>query len=174
MTRTYVCRPAPITMVNCFYPAVVFEADPTFVQREATGPVTMQVDVSNIRFEPGPDAANSFVVSLKITLSWPEEAAPPYRCAWLEAVGVFQVALGLPASAFEMHRAMSAPSMLYSSAREYVKLLTLNGPWGGVLLPGKLFQEAESEPEPEVAVPGKSRRKGLNSSPGKISRDREP
>jgi preprotein translocase subunit SecB len=159
VTQTYECRQAPIAMINCFYPAVVFEANPAFAQRATGEPVALHVDTSNIRFEPVPDAANSFVVSLTIRLSWPDEAVPPYRNAWLEAVGIFQAAPGLPPAAFEKHRALSGPSMLYSSAREYVKLITLNGPWGGVMLPGLVFQEAGRAETGPVGVGAETARK---------------
>jgi len=49
--------------------------------------------------------------------------------------------------------------MLYSSAREYVKLITLNGPWGGVMLPGLVFQEAVGVETGPVGVGAETGRK---------------
>lgn len=152
--RKYQCRPAPIAMVNCYFPALVFEANPAFAQRSAEEPAGMHVDVSDIRFTPVPDLATGFAVTLRVSLSWPDEPAPPYHKAWLEAVGEFRLSSGLPTVAAEKHRALSGPSMLYASAREFIKLITLNGPWGGILLPGMVFEELVTDPADGPPVTG--------------------
>lgn len=145
MGKTFEFNQAPIFMTNSMYPVVLFEADPAFQNRESEGPAKMSVAIENLRFETIEEREDEFAVYMTIKLSWPEEEVPPYKQALVQAVAMFLLAPDLPKGLRERHRAMSGPSMLYSSAREFVKSLTANGPWGPILLPGMHFREVQAQ-----------------------------
>jgi preprotein translocase subunit SecB len=131
---------APIRMMRSFYPVVEFEAEPTFDPNGREKPPRMNLEFDELSFAPEANNPNVFRVILGLTMQWPEETLPPYRKAHVLCIGDFSFVDGTPEEVRERHMYLSAPSMLFSGAREYVKLVTANGPFAPILLPGAIFK----------------------------------
>lgn len=153
MKTIYEFQQAPIFLARSFYPIVVFEANPEFGKRDSEIPPALSVNIGDIRFEPNEEDENQVVTYMTIRLEWPDEPSPPYNQATLHAVGAFILTPELADALKQKHVALSSPSMLYSSAREYIKQITMNGPWGPLMLPGMEFRERKNSESDEKVSP---------------------
>jgi preprotein translocase subunit SecB len=143
---------APIRLEKCLYPVIELEANPDFAQNNDPGnsPV-MKVDFEGLNFELNDEYPNSFILTLPILLTWENTDNPPYRKAMIRAVGMFSWHPETKDDFREVLMTTSGPSMLYSSAREFLRIITGSGPWGELILPAVFVRPAPDDEDPKNA-----------------------
>jgi preprotein translocase subunit SecB len=127
-----------IQLRRSFFPEIELVANPGYVPE-----TDAQVSVNaafRVGLQPENQEEGIWVVNVDIEVTWPEMELPPYSKARLIHVGVFEVNTDMPDEVLEKHLTISAPSMLYSGAREFLKVLTASGPYPAVMLPSTQFR----------------------------------
>lgn len=155
-----------LTLIDYFYPVIRFEANPGFpgwTPEEAVEP-TAHV---NVKVRPMDEMPNAWWVQLDISVDWPERPLPPYKVAELRSIGLFKFPDDTPSERIDEQLTVSAPSILYSGARDFVKSLTSRGPYPPVLMPtitfrpGRMARPQDNEkanpPSPAKARTGTSK-----------------
>jgi hypothetical protein len=154
MKATFEIELAPVYMLRCFYPVIEFEATPEFKTGDETKRPRMNVNFEELAFADDASNKDVFRVTIGLEMTWPDAEIPPYRRARILCVGDFRFAEGTPDNLRERHKYLSAPSMLYSGTREFVKSLSGSGPYGQIMLPGAIFtvvpvkEDAQEQQEP--------------------------
>lgn len=147
MKATIEVELAPVRLVRSFFPVVEFEASPDFGPRDPGQPMLMNIGCDDLQFAKDPKDSDAFRVTLGLRMEWPAESVPPYQKARILCVGDFRFAPETPEIVREHHIYLSAPSMLYSGAREFVKMITANGPYMQIILPGVTFKVVPAQEE---------------------------
>ena len=131
-------KPGTIQLRRSFFPEIELIANSGY-ESEPEGEITIKVGCGvNLRAED--IKAGVWTVNIVIDVTWPKLELPPYAKVRLIHFGVFDVNTDMPDDVLEKHLSISAPSMLYSGAREFMKILTASGPYPPVMLPSTQFR----------------------------------
>ena len=134
----------PLQLEESFYDRVEIEALKDYQRQEyeSEKPELLEVEVNLASLEAGPD---KWEVRLDVRLEPNEDVPlPPYRLG-LRAFGHFRVPDGSEDADTARMVAVNGASILFSSMREYLMLVTSRGPWGPVTLPTISFAGLEVE-----------------------------
>jgi preprotein translocase subunit SecB len=136
----------PLLLEESYFDIVSLEAVPDYVPDAEGQPrrhgVEMQLGLATV--DDNPDV---WRVSLDIAHKAVEEETPRYRFR-LRAIGYFRyVADEIPEAEVAQLIATNGASILYSSAREYLLMLTSRTPWGQLSLPTMSFADAVLTPD---------------------------
>lgn len=104
---------------------------------------------TDVKLASDPDDPESWHIGLKITLQSEAEDSMPYS-GHLLIHGFFRFTdLEQPRDKVARAVAVNGASMLYSSAREYLLMVTSRGPWPAVTLPTVSFLDLQPLPPTE-------------------------
>ena len=134
----------PLQLEESFYDHVEIDALKDYQRQayESEKPELLEVDVNLASLEAGP---NKWEVRLDVRLEPDEDLPlPPYRLG-LRAFGHFRVPPGSEDADTARMVAVNGASILFSSMREYLMLITSRGLWGPVTLPTVSFAGLEVE-----------------------------
>ena len=136
----------PLLLEESYFDIVSLEAAPEYVPDAEGQPgrhgVEMQLGLATV--DDNPDV---WRVSLDIAHKALEEETPRYRFR-LRAIGFFRyVADEIPEADVAQLIATNGASILYSSAREYLLMITSRTPWGQLSLPTMSFADAVLTPD---------------------------
>jgi preprotein translocase subunit SecB len=138
-------RTAPIMLENYFVTELTLTANKDFDPEKAP-----DLDLESFKVTPThlPDEKDKrhWQVTLRIQHQPTVEAPAPYAFA-LVLVGFFAVHPDVPEETIERVVKTNGSSMLYGAAREIVRSLTAQGPFGQVVLPSLSFYQ----PKPTIA-----------------------
>ena len=145
----------PLLLEESYFDIVSLEAVPEYVPDAEGQPrrhgVEMQLGLATVDDNPG-----VWRVSLDIAHKDVAEETPRYRFR-LRAIGFFRyVADEKPEAEVAQLVATNGASILYSSAREYLLMLTSRAPWGQLSLPTMSFADVRltpNEAQPEAKSP---------------------
>jgi len=140
----------PIQMLHSFFPEIELEADPQF-GKVRDFEAEMAVSVGTQLHAEDRDEGR-WTVGIVVEVTWPDAKTAPYRKIKLAHFGLFQMSTTMEKDVFEKHLTISAPSMLYSGARTFLKILTNEGPYAPIILPSVQFKHV---PIDEDGVGGK-------------------
>ncbi len=141
----------PIQLIHSFFPQIELDADPHFGKVEDFD-AEMDVKVGTQLHAEDRDEGR-WTVGVVVELSWPDAEIAPYRKIKLTHFGLFQFSNKKNKDVFEKHLTISAPSMLYSGARTFLKILTNEGPYPSIILPSIQFKHMPVD-EDEAATEG--------------------
>ena len=136
----------PLLLEESYFDEVHVEAAPEYVPDPEAAPrrhgVEVQLGLATVDESPG-----LWRVSLDIRHKSVDDETPRYRFR-LRAVGFFRYVADAQTEP-DVARLMAAngASILYSSAREYLLLLTSRGPWGQLSLPTLSFADVTLQEE---------------------------
>jgi preprotein translocase subunit SecB len=138
----------PLQLEESYFDVVSLEAVPEYVPDADAKPrrhgVEMQLGLATVDDSPG-----VWRVSLDIRHKNVDEEAPRYRFR-LRIVGFFRwSAEEQPENEIAQIVAVNGASILYSSAREYLLMITSRAPWGQLKLPTMSFADMAVTPESE-------------------------
>lgn len=136
----------PLLLEESFFDIVSLEATPGYIPDAEGKPrrhgVEMRLGLATVDDDPG-----LWRVSLDMSHKEADEETPRYRFR-LRAIGFFRyVAEEKPEADIAQLIAANGSSILYSSAREYLLLLTSRTPWGQLSLPTMSFADVTLNPE---------------------------
>ena len=136
----------PVQLEESYYDVVSLEASPDYVpdpQAQPVGPTEheaqVKLELATVDADPG-----VWRVSLDIRHKEADGETPRYRFR-LRVVGFFRWSGGgeTPDAEVAQLVAVNGASILYSSAREFLLLLTSRMPWGQLSLPTLSFADVE-------------------------------
>ena len=135
----------PVQLEESYYDVVSLEASPDYVPDPRARPVgppereaLVKLDLATVDADPG-----VWRVSLDLRHREAEDETPRYRFR-LRVVGFFRWGGGeTPNAEVAQLVAVNGASILYSSAREFLLLLTSRMPWGQLSLPTLSFADVE-------------------------------
>lgn len=138
----------PLQLEESYFDVVSLEAAPEYVPDAEARPrrhgVEMQLGLATVDDSPG-----VWRVSLDIRHKDVVEEAPRYRFR-LRVVGFFRWSTeGQPEDQVAQIVAVNGASILYSSAREYLLMITSRAPWGQLSLPTMSFADVAVTPASE-------------------------
>ncbi|MEZ5124905.1 MAG: protein-export chaperone SecB [Thermoleophilia bacterium] len=143
----------PLRLEQSFFDLVQIEAIKGYDrgEYETNQPELLDVEVNLASLK---EPAKQWEVRLEVRLKPDEELPlPPYRLD-LRGFGYFAVPNGDEDAETARMVAVNGASILYSSMREYVMMVTSRGPWGSVTLPTISFTsltvEARGDGETDV------------------------
>lgn len=134
--------PPPVQLEESYYDVVSLEASPDHVPDPLAEPseseAQITVDLATVDTSPG-----VWRVSLDIRHAESDDETPRYRYR-LRVVGFFRWT-GADEAEAEVAQlvAVNGASILYSSAREFLLLVTSRMPWGRLSLPTVSFADVE-------------------------------
>ncbi len=136
---------SPLRLERSFFTRVQIVADEKYAEARKNNPNPLDV---NLSIEVGigrPDEAEApYNITVKVAELTPTSGVLPYKIE-VEAFGVFSVVSGFVHPELEKIVGVNGASMLYSSMREYVSLLTGRGPYGSYQLPTVNMQDVLQE-----------------------------
>lgn len=138
----------PLQLEESYFDVVSLEADPEYVPDAEARPqrhgVEMQLGLATVDDSPG-----VWRVSLDIHDKVIDEEASRYRFR-LRVIGFFRWSTeGQPEDQVAQIVAINGASILYSSAREYLLMITSRAPWGQLSLPTMSFADVAVTPASE-------------------------
>jgi preprotein translocase subunit SecB len=136
-------RLAPLHLEGSYFERVELETHPDHdPDRPHTGNLRTDVDLKKL--ENGDDGSLHWQVTLDVQVGAREDdALPPYEIS-LTCQGYVVVPKGvIPAEEIAQTVGVTGASLLYSSAREYLLLVTGRGLWGPFQLPTVSFADFE-------------------------------
>jgi preprotein translocase subunit SecB len=138
----------PLQLEESYFDVVSLEAAPEYVPDAESRPrrhgVEMQLGLATVDDSPG-----VWRVSLDIRHKDVDEEAPRYRFR-LRVIGFFRWSTeGQPEDQVAQIVAVNGASILYSSAREYLLMVTSRTPWGQLSLPTMSFADMAVTPASE-------------------------
>ncbi len=151
----------PLVLENHFFTKVRVEANPAYQPEKDRGEfagINREIQIGQNKDDPG---RWRVVLSLKTQAAY--EMKMPYKID-LECTGYFKVGPDVEEGNIAYRVRANGGAILYSSAREFLLLVTGRGPWNGFYLPTTIFfesanQEEEAEPGgPTPKVAKKTRR----------------
>jgi len=125
--------PIALPIIAHPYPSKPYEPPSLNTNAEAT--------LENSRQDP-----HRFRVSLVVASEQSDEGEYPYRFR-LNIVGYFKIAEGLSEELTTMYLTSAAPSLLYSTAREYIAAATGRGPFPAAVIPIGAIPPSKISPE---------------------------
>lgn len=128
----------PIQMLHSFFPQIELDADPQFGKIEKFE-AEMDVTVGTHLHVEDRDQGR-WIVGIIVEVSWPDTKTAPYKKIKLSHFGLFKLNMTMNKDVFEKHLTISAPSMLYSGTRTFLKILTNEGPYEPIILPSVQFK----------------------------------
>lgn len=157
-------KPAPLRLEGSFFERLKLETHLDHVPGPLTGNLRTQIDLKPLESED--EVSSRWQVSLEVeVLSKEDESLPPYHIS-LVCHGYFSVPEGaIPSNEIDQTVGVTGASILYSSAREFLLVLTGRGLWGPFQLPTVSFADYQpqagantsvKEPVPETlaSLPG--------------------
>ncbi|MBW1953999.1 MAG: protein-export chaperone SecB [Deltaproteobacteria bacterium] len=150
----------PLRLEAHFFTAVVVEPNQRFqpeLEADAEDGIHAEVHLAQHKDNP-----RKWSVALEVTSEVPDKNLP-YKIN-LECMGFFEVAPEVEEKQAPMLVRTNGASILYSSAREFLLLITGRGPWGPFYLPTKNFlkpfrAEEEKAPPTRTRKPAPKKRK---------------
>jgi len=143
---------------NHFFTKVMVEANPSYKPDEEENQL---VGIhTHVELAPHKDEPRKWRVILTVRTEH-EDGKIPYKIE-LQAVGFFKVAPEVDEKKMPFLVHANGAAILYSSAREFLLLITCRGPWEGFYLPTTNFLEPPQkvkEQESKPAAPSKTTRK---------------
>lgn len=138
----------PLQLEESYFDIVSLEAAPEYVSDAEARPrrhgVEMQLGLATVDDSPG-----VWRVSLDIRHKDVDEEAPRYRFR-LRIIGFFsRCSEEQPEDEIAHIVAVNGASILYSSAREYLLMITSRAPWGQLSLPTMSFADVAVVPASE-------------------------
>jgi preprotein translocase subunit SecB len=140
---------------NYFFPILRVEANPSYIDHDTTH----NRAIINIAgdFNVSEDKKSCMAV-LSITASKPdEEVQTPYEIE-VSAFGSFSIPKGTPEEYLINRAPIFAFSILYTSAREMVLMMTSRGPWRPIMLPVHQFDSNDLSKSGDSSDPVKTRK----------------
>lgn len=125
---------AKIDLLEAFYPIVRFEADARFKGWGDDENPNPEPNIELTMRNDGDDKS-LYWVHLHLTLAWPDNKIAPYSQAELMVIGIFQLPKDVTQEEKDLQLTVSAPSVLYSGARQLIKTITGHGPFSAMTLP---------------------------------------
>jgi preprotein translocase subunit SecB len=140
----------PLQLEAHFFTKVEVEANQSFqpeAEEKAESGIQTEVQVAQHQDNP-----RRWQVTLEVTLGTNDKEVP-YKIS-LKCVGFFEVAEEMEEKHAPLLVRTNGAAILYSSAREFLLLITGRGPWGPYYLPTTNFLgpfKAEEEKEPSAS-----------------------
>jgi preprotein translocase subunit SecB len=148
----------PLLLENYFFTKVIVEANPAYEPEKDQGePVGVHREVQIGRHKDDP---RRWRVNLSLRTEFADEKKIPYKIN-LECAGFFTVSPDVEETQVTYLVRANGGAILYSSAREFLLLITGRGPWNGFYLPTTIFFETakeEEEVEPAPFAPKASKK----------------
>ena len=133
----------PLQLENHFFTKVVVEANPAFKPEDDENKL---VGIhTQVELAPHKDDPRKWRVILTVRTE-SDDGKIPYKIE-LKAVGFFKVALEVDEKKMPFLVHANGAAILYSSAREFLLLITCRGPWDGFYLPTTNFFEPPKQVE---------------------------
>ncbi|MEW6658846.1 MAG: hypothetical protein AB1424_09320 [Thermodesulfobacteriota bacterium] len=146
----------PLQLENHFFTKVLVEANPAFKPEDDENKL---VEIhTQVELAPHRDDPRKWQVILTVGTQF-DDARVPYKIE-LQAVGFFKVAPEVDEKKMPFLVHANGAAILYSSAREFLLLITCRGPWGGFYLPTTNFleppQKVKEKESKQTALPTKT------------------
>jgi preprotein translocase subunit SecB len=158
----------PMQLENHFFTKVMVEANPAYQPEKDEELLEV---VTEVQIGQHKDNPHKWRVILNLRTESTDEMKMPYKID-LECVGLFKVAPEIKEKKMPFLVRANGAAILYSSAREFLLLVTGRGPWDGFYLPTTNFLETpqtNEERKPQTKAPSsKSAKKKRVSKVKKI------
>lgn len=146
----------PLQLENHFFTKVVVEANPAF---KPEGGENQLVGIrTQVELAPHKDDPRKWRVILTLGTE-SDDGKIPYKID-LQAVGFFKVAPEVDEKKMPFLVHANGAAILYSSAREFLLIITCRGPWDGFYLPTTNFleppQKVKEKESKQTAPPAKT------------------
>ncbi|MCW5547513.1 MAG: protein-export chaperone SecB [Opitutaceae bacterium] len=137
-------KPSPLQLNQTFIGAIVLQPKPPEFSSE--------VNVTTAQsFARGDVVKNQWQVTLKVSFKGAGDKPAQYEGS-IEVSGIFTVTAELAEEQHLRLVAVTCPSLLYSTARETIAMLTARGPHGVFLLPSVSFTDLTLTPTAQPAT----------------------
>lgn len=137
----------PLVVEKHFFTKVVVEANPDFHPEKLEG---QEIQLhTKVQGGHRSDNLRRWRLTLTVSTETSEEKQLPYKLN-LECVGFFSVSPEVDEKKIPFLVHANGAAILYSSAREFLLMITGRGPWGGFYLPTTDFLQM---PKPEEEEP---------------------
>jgi preprotein translocase subunit SecB len=152
---------SPLSLVNYFYTSIEIRANENITEEDLEKRTPFGADVEvQVACGHADGSETDFMVSLTIELTARVGHLQSYY-GTLSMTGFFTIDPRFPADEREKLLSIAGPSILYSSARDFIQTITSRGPWPALMLPTISFK-ANGAPangkEPSSPPKAKSKR----------------
>ena len=146
----------PLQLENHFFTKVVVEANPAYKPKDEENQL---VEIhTQVELAPHKDNPRKWRVILTVGTDL-DDGKIPYKIE-LKVVGFFKVAPEVDEEKMPYLVHANGAAILYSSAREFLLMITCRGPWEGFYLPTTNFleppQKIEEQEPKKIAPPAKA------------------
>lgn len=139
-----------LRLLDHYFPVVRFEANSEFDRTRMPTTEDLRCHVVELGVQQNREQPERWLVTMGLQFTWPDVVSPPYSQAELAMIGVFSLPTDVEAGKRDQYLTISAPSMLYSAAREFVRIVTERAPAPAIRLPAVHFALCSLTPH-EVA-----------------------
>jgi preprotein translocase subunit SecB len=148
---------SPLSLDNYYYTSVEIRANEHISEEDLEKRTPFGGDVEvQVACGHADGSETDFMVSLTIELTAREGHLQSYN-GTLSMTGFFTIDPRFPTGEREKLLSIAGPSILYSSARDFIQTITSRGPWPALMLPTISFKE-NGTPKTAEAPPSKKAR----------------